>query len=170
GGRRGARPPPHPAKPPQPGAAVAEDALPQADGQALPEETEGEAASAGVRAALAGGKRLLPAQAAARLGPWCQVGRLARARVLPARAHPQHHAPRSYRIEGFNRATIRASPVASALGGKPRGADAAPPAAGSPPGRVVAPPPRLQLGQGPGLLWVQVLAPPPDPLQTPPHA
>src|SRR5262249_59658175 len=105
GGRRGARPPPHPAKPPQPGAAVAEDALPQADGQALPEETEGQPASAGVRAALAGGKRVLPAQAAARLGPWCQVGRLARARVLPARAHPQHHAPRSYRIEGFNRAT-----------------------------------------------------------------
>src|SRR5262249_60569635 len=102
---RGPRPPPPPPHPPQPGAAVAEDALPQADGQALPEETEGQPASAGVRAALAGGKRLLPAQAAARLGPWCQVGRLARARVLPARAHPQHHAPRSYRIEGFNRAT-----------------------------------------------------------------
>ena len=31
----------------------------------------------------------------------------AKARVLPACTHPQPHAPRRYRVEGFNRATLR---------------------------------------------------------------
>ena len=53
---------------------------------------------------LAGGERLLPTQAAARLGAAGQVGCVARTRVLPAGTHPQPHAPRRYRLEDFNRA------------------------------------------------------------------
>ena len=54
---------------------------------------------------LAGGERLLPTQAAARLGAAGQVGCVARTRVLPAGTHPQPHAPRRYRLEDFNRAS-----------------------------------------------------------------
>ena len=86
-----------PAEPAEPGPEVAQDSLPAADGQAVPQEAAGQPAPARVRAALAGGERLLPAQAAARLGPAGQVGCVARARVLPACPHPQPHAPRRYR-------------------------------------------------------------------------
>ena len=73
-------------------------------GQAVPQEAAGQPAQARLRAALAGGERLLPTQAAARLGAAGQVGCVARTRVLPAGTHPQPHAPRRYRLEDFNRA------------------------------------------------------------------
>ena len=52
------------------------------------------------------GRRRAPSRgtSTARIGPARQVGRVARARVLPACTHPQPHAPRRYRVEGFNRA------------------------------------------------------------------
>ena len=55
--------------------------------------------------------RLLPTQAAARLGAAGQVGCVARTRVLPAGTHPQPHAPRRYRLEDFNRATTTPRPT-----------------------------------------------------------
>src|SRR5262249_5352393 len=78
--------------------------LPAADGPALPQEAARQPPPAGVRPALADGERLLPAQAAAGLGPAGQVRRLPRARGLPPRTGPRPEAPRPYRVEGFNRA------------------------------------------------------------------
>src|SRR5262249_7964508 len=69
------------------------------------QEAAREPPQAGLRAALAGGERLLPTQAVARLGAARQVGCVPRARVLPPRAHSQPDAPRSHGVEGFNRAT-----------------------------------------------------------------
>ena len=88
-----------------PGARMAQDPLSTPDGQAVPQTASRQPVQAHVRAALAGGERLLAAQAPARIGPARQVGRVAQARVLPACTHPQPHAPRRYRVEGFNRAT-----------------------------------------------------------------
>src|SRR5262249_21819933 len=70
-----------------------------------PQEAAREPPQAGLRAALAGGERLLPTQAVARLGAARQVGCVPRARVLPPRAHSQPDAPRSHGVEGFNRAS-----------------------------------------------------------------
>ena len=55
-----------PAEPPRSGPEVAQDPLPAADGQAVPQEAPGEPAPAGVRPAVAGRVRVQPAQAAAR--------------------------------------------------------------------------------------------------------
>ena len=49
--------------------------------------------------------RILVLEEAAGLGAAGPVGCLPRARMLPPRADSQHHAPRRYRVEGFNRAT-----------------------------------------------------------------
>src|SRR5262249_58420189 len=99
-----------PAQPPQPRAAVAQGALPAADGPALPQEAAGQPAPARLRAALAGGERHLATQAAAGLGAGRQDGGAARARVLPPRTHPQPHDPRRYGVEDFNRAAICLTP------------------------------------------------------------
>jgi hypothetical protein len=68
------------------GAEVAADALPAADGETLPQEAAGEPVPAGLRAALAGGERVLAAQAAAGLGAAGPIGCLPRAGMLPPRA------------------------------------------------------------------------------------
>ena len=89
----------HPAQPSEPGSEVAEDQVPPADGQAVPQEAQGQPAPACVRPAVAGGVGLLPAQAAAGQRPRRAVGRLAGAGVPAPGADPQPHAAGG-RLEG----------------------------------------------------------------------
>src|SRR5204863_281093 len=76
------------------GPEVAEDHVPASDGQAVPQEAEGEPAQAGVRPEVASRIRLQSAQAAARERARGAFRCLPRARVPPAGADPQPHAPR----------------------------------------------------------------------------
>jgi hypothetical protein len=71
-----------------------------------PTPQRGQPAPAGVRPAVAGRERLLPAQAATRQCGRRALGRQPQARVLPPRTDPQPDATRRYRLTRFQQSIL----------------------------------------------------------------